>query len=71
MTFLTKLRKSAQSIAGASLCSSIVAAVCGQDEVADAAASVFWTSVVTALGAWTAEEIQSAITAEVLPALAD
>jgi hypothetical protein len=69
MTFLTKLRKSAQCVAGASLCSCIVATLCGQDAVADAAASVFWTSVATALGAWTAEEIQNAITAEELPAL--
>ena len=69
MTFLTKLRKSAQSVAGASLCSCIVAAICGQDEVADAAVSVFWTSVATALGAWTAEEIQNAIAAEDLPAV--
>lgn len=71
MTFLTKLTLSAKSVAVASLSSCVVATVCGQDEWADAAASVFWTSVVTALGAWTAEEIQSAITAEVLPALAD
>lgn len=68
MTFLTKLRKSAQSIAGASLCSCIAAAICGHDAVADAAASVFWTSVATAVGAWTAEEIQNAMTAEELTA---
>lgn len=71
MTFLTKLKLSAKSVAVASLSSSIVATVCGQDEWADAAASVFWMSVLTALGAWTAEEIQKAITAEALPALAD
>lgn len=61
MTFLIKLQKSAKSIAVASLCTCIAAMVCGQDEVADAAASVFWTSVATALGAWTAEEIQIAM----------
>ncbi len=71
MTFLTKLKMSAKSVAGASLFSCIVATVCGQDELADAAASVFWTSVVTVLGAWTAEEIQNAISDEELPALAD
>lgn len=61
MTFLTRLQKSAKSIAVASLCTCIVATVYGQDEVADAAASVFWTSVATALGAWTTEEIQMAM----------
>ena len=66
MTFLTKLRKSAQSVAGASLCSCIVAAVCGQDAVADAAASVFWTAVATTLGAWSAEEIQAAVAGDEL-----
>ncbi len=71
MTFLTKLKLSAKSVAGASLLSCVIAAVCGQDEVADAAASIFWTAVVAALGAWTAEEIQNAITAEESPALAD
>jgi hypothetical protein len=71
MTFLTKLKMSAKSVAGASLCSFIVATVCGQDDLADAAASVFWTSLVTVLGAWTAEEIQNAITAEELPAFTD
>lgn len=61
MTFLTKLNKSARSVAVASLCTCIVATVCGQDEVADAAASIFWTSVATAVGAWTTEEIQVAM----------
>jgi hypothetical protein len=61
MTFLTTLRKSAQSVACASLCSCIVAMICGQDDIADAAASVFWTSVATGVGAWTAEEIQEAL----------
>lgn len=71
MTFLTKLKLSSKSVAEASLFSCVVATVCGQDELADAAISVFWTSVVTALGAWIAEEIQNAITAEELPVLAD
>jgi hypothetical protein len=61
MTFLTKLKKSAKSIAGASLCVCVIASICQQDEVADAAASVFWTSVATAVGSWFAEEIQVAV----------
>jgi hypothetical protein len=61
MTFLTKLNKSAKSVAVASLCTCIVASVCGQDEVADAAASVFWISVATVVGTWTTEEIQKAV----------
>lgn len=61
MTFLTKLQKSAKSVAVASLCTCIAATVCRQDEVASAAASVFWTSVATALGSWAAEEIQAAM----------
>jgi len=61
MTFLTKINKSAKSVAVASLCTCIVAVICKQDEVADAAASVFWTSLTTAVGTWAAEEIQEAI----------
>ncbi|MBK8676651.1 MAG: hypothetical protein IPN27_09750 [Cellvibrionales bacterium] len=45
----------------ASLCTCVVAVICKQDEVADAAASVFWTSLTTAVGTWAAEEIQEAI----------
>ena len=61
MTFLTKINKSAKSVAVASLCTCIVAVICKQDEVADAAASVFWTSLTTAVGTWAAEEIQEGI----------
>lgn len=60
MTFLTKLHKSAKSIAAASLCTFVVAAICEQEEVADAAASVFWTSVLAIAGTWATEEIQIA-----------
>lgn len=61
MTFLTKINKSAKSVAVASLCTCIVAVICKQDEVADAAASVFWTSLTTAVGAWATEEVQEAM----------
>lgn len=61
MTFLAKLNKSAKSVAVASLCTCIVASVCRQDEVADAAASVFWISIATAVGTRAAEEIEMAV----------
>ena len=67
MTFLSKLKNSAKSVAVASFCTCIVAAVCQQDEVADAAASVFWTAVAGGVGAWFAEEVQEAIASEVNP----
>ena len=61
MTFLSKLKNSAKSVASASFCTYIVADVCQQNEVADMAVSVFWTAVVGGVGAWFAEEIQGAM----------
>lgn len=59
MSFLTKLKRCSKVVMGASFCSLVVATVCGQDEMADAAASVFWTSTAAAIGSWVAEEIQT------------
>ncbi len=59
-TVLTKIKNGGKVVAGASFCSFVVAAICGQDEIADAAASVFWTAAATAIGAYVAEEIQVA-----------
>lgn len=61
MTFLTKLKKSSQVVAGSSFATMVVACVVGQDEVAELAAGVFWSSVAGAIGFWVAEEVQVAV----------
>lgn len=61
MTFLTKLKKSSQVVATGSLATMFVACVVGQDEVAELAAGVFWSSVAGAVGFWVAEEVSIAI----------
>lgn len=57
-TFFTKVKKSAAVVAAGSFATLVVAAVVGQDEVADVCGSLFWTSIAGVGVGFIGEEVE-------------